>query len=337
MVGRREDHPPRISFGFQGLIMDKRPLGTSGFDVAPLVLGGNVFGWTIDERASFAVLDAFVDHGFDAIDTADVYSRWADGNEGGESEAIIGRWLRANPGKRDKVVVFTKVGSDMGGPERKGLSERWIMTAVEDSLRRLGVERIDLYFSHWPDAEATHEATLGAYDKLMRAGKVRAIGASNYDAALLGEALAVADAKGLPRYTVLQPEYNLYARDGFPPALRDLCLEQGIGVVTYFSLAAGFLTGKYRSAADLDQSARGSGMGKYLNERGRKVLAALDAVAERHATSQAAVALAWLMASDGVTAPIASATRPEHVATFATAAALRLGGEDMALLDAAGD
>ena len=316
--------------------MDSRPLGTTGFSIAPLVLGGNVFGWTIDERASFAVLDAFVDHGFDAIDTADVYSRWADGNEGGESETIIGNWLKANPAKRDRVVVFTKVGSDMGAPEKKGLSERWIMAAVEASLRRLQVERIDLYFSHWPDAEATHEATLGAYDKLMRAGKVRAIGASNYDAALLGEALEVADTKDLPRYTVLQPEYNLYARDGFPVALRDLCVEAGIGVVTYFSLASGFLTGKYRSEADLGQSARGSGMGKYLNERGRQILAALDAVAGGHRTSQAALALAWLMASPGVTAPIASATSPAHVATFAAAAALRLTAEDMALLDGAG-
>lgn len=316
--------------------MSKRPLGTSGLDIAPLVLGGNVFGWTIDEQASFAVLDAFVDHGFDAIDTADVYSRWADGNAGGESETIIGNWLRANPDKREKVVVFTKVGSDMGAPERKGLSERWILAAVEDSLRRLQVERIDLYFSHWPDAEATHEATLGAYDKLMRAGKVRAIGASNYDVALLGEAIEVAAAKGLPRYSVLQPEYNLYARDGFPAALRDLCVDEGIGVVTYFSLASGFLTGKYRSEADLGQSARGTGMGKYLNERGMRILAALDEVAGRQDTSQAAVALAWLMASPGVTAPIASATSPAQVATFAAAVGLRLSAEDMALLDSAG-
>lgn len=317
--------------------MEKRALGKADLLIAPLVLGGNVFGWTIDEKASFDVLDAFVDHGFNAIDTADVYSRWAEGNEGGESETVIGNWLKANPGKRDKVLIFTKVGSDLGGPGQKGLKEAWILQAVENSLRRLGIERIDLYFSHWPDAEATHEETLGAYDKLLKAGKIRAIGASNYDAALLGEALAVADAKGLPRYTVLQPEYNLHDRASFDGPLRDLCLKEGIGVVTYFSLASGFLTGKYRTKDDLGKSARGGGIGdKYLNERGLRILSALDAVAARHATTPAAIALAWLIAREGVTAPIASATSPAQVESFAKAVAIELSDEDVGELDKAG-
>jgi aryl-alcohol dehydrogenase-like predicted oxidoreductase len=315
--------------------MHKRPLGRTGFDIAPIVFGGNVFGWTLDEKASFDVLDAFVDHGFDAIDTADVYSRWAPGNQGGESEAIIGRWLKARPGMRDRVKLFTKVGSDLGQPGQQGLSARWIVQAVEASLARLGVERIDLYFSHWPDPGVPYDETLGAYDRLLKAGKVRAIGASNLDAAQLGEALQVARAQGLPAYQVLQPEYNLYDRGSYDGALRDLCRREGLGVVTYYSLASGFLSGKYRSKADLDQSPRGEGVAKYLTPRGSAILAALDTVAKRHEANPAEVALAWLIAREGVTAPIASATRREHVASFARAAALVLDAQDLAALDAA--
>ena len=313
--------------------MQKRTLGKTGLEIAPLVLGGNVFGWTIDEKASFDVLEAFVDHGFDAIDTADAYSSWAPGNKGGESETIIGKWLKANPSKRDRVTVFTKVGSDLG-EGRKGLSERWILQAAEDSLKRLGVDAIDLYFSHWPD-EAPYEETLGAYDRLIKAGKVRAIGASNLDAGQLSDALKVARDTGLPAYQVLQPEYNLYARAGFEGALRDLCIREGLGVVNYYGLASGFLSGKYRSEKDFGKSRRGGGMSKYLNERGLRILAALDQVSAAHAVNQAEVALAWLMASPGITAPIASATSLAQVESFATAAGLVLSDADMVLLDQA--
>lgn len=315
--------------------MEKRALGKTGLSIAPLVLGGNVFGWTMTQEQSFAVLDAFVDHGFNAIDTADVYAAWAPGNSGGESETIIGSWLKARPGMREKVVIFTKVGSDLGKPGQKGLSERWILNAVEGSLSRLGVEAIDLYFSHWPDPETPYEETLAAYEKLLKAGKVKAIGASNLDAAQLGEALAVAKEKDLPPYQVLQPEYNLYDRASYDGALRDLCMKEGIGVVTYFSLASGFLTGKYRSKGDLGQSKRGGGVAKYLTPRGEAILTALDEVSGRHATKPAEVALAWLIGREGVTAPIASATRVAHVESFARAASLSLSSEDLAALDAA--
>ncbi|MFT3719225.1 aldo/keto reductase [Pseudorhodoferax sp.] len=316
--------------------MQQRALGRTGLSIAPVVFGGNVFGWTIDEATSFAVLDAFVDHGFNAIDTADVYARWAPGNRGGESETIIGRWLRARPGLRDQVVLFTKVGSDMGEPGHKGLSERWIVQAVEDSLRRLQVERIDLYFSHWPDPDTGHAETLGAYARLLAAGKVRAIGASNLDAGQLADALAVARRENLPAYQVLQPEYNLADRSGFEGPLRDLCRREGLGVVTYYSLASGFLSGKYRSQADLAGRARGQGVARYLDARGLKILQALDAVAAAHGAAPAEVALAWLIGRAGVTAPIASATSVEQVRSFARAAGLRLSAQETAALDAAG-
>lgn len=315
--------------------MEKRALGKTGFDIAPLVLGGNVFGWTIDEKQSHAVLDAFVDHGFNAIDTADSYSTWVPGNKGGESETIIGTWLKANPAKRDQVVVFTKVGSQMGTMTKKDLSERWILEEVENSLKRLGVDQIDLYFSHWPDPTTPYEETLGAYDKLIRAGKVKAIGCSNLDASQLGNALKVAKDNSLPAYQVLQPEYNLYARSSFDGALRDLCIEEGLGVVNYYGLASGFLSGKYRSEADFGQSQRGGGMAKYLNARGLGILAALDEVSARQNATQAEIALAWLMARPGVTAPIASATATSQVESFAKAAGLTLSAEDMAVLDKA--
>lgn len=311
--------------------MQKRSLGHTGLNIAPLVFGGNVLGWTTDQASGFAVLDAFVAHGFDAIDTADVYSSWAPGHVGGESETMIGAWLKARPGMRDRVKIFTKVGSDLGRPGEAGLSERWILQAVDRSLRRLGIETIDLYFSHWPDLQVPQAETLGAFEKLLAAGKVRAIGASNLDAAQLTGALDL-ESQGLPTYQVLQPEYNLYDRDGFEGDLRDVCIRHGLGVVTYFSLASGFLSGKYRSAADLTQSVRGEDVGKYLTPRGFSLLEALDAVADRHQARPAEVALAWVMAQPGVTAPIASATRVSHVESFARAAGLVLSQEDLALL-----
>jgi aryl-alcohol dehydrogenase-like predicted oxidoreductase len=317
--------------------MKKRELGATGLDIAPLVLGGNVFGWTIDERASFAVLDAFADHGFDAIDTADCYSAWAPGNKGGESETIIGNWLKARPGMREKMTIFTKVGSDKGGPKEHGLSREWIMGAVERSLQRLGIDCIDLYFSHWPDPAGTsYEETLGAFDNLIKAGKVKAIGASNVDAAQLGDSLRAARDSGLPRYQVIQPQYNLYDRAAFEGALRDLCIAEGIGVVTYYSLAAGFLTGKYRSAADLGQSVRGSRVETYLTPRGERILKALDEIAAGHGAQPSEIALAWLMAREGVSAPIASATKTAHVESFAKAAEVKLTPEESAALDRAG-
>ncbi len=313
--------------------MEQRKLGKTGIDIVPLVFGGNVFGWTIDEKTSFEVLDAFVDHGFNAIDTADVYSLWAPGNPGGVSETIIGNWLKARPGVRDKLAIFTKVGADLEKPGQKGLSERWITQAVDNSLKRLGVDAIDLYFSHWPDPQTPYEETLGAYQKLLKAGKIKAIGASNLDAAQLADALTVAKREGLPAYQVLQPEYNLYDRSSYDGALRDLCIKEGLGVVTYYSLASGFLSGKYRDKADLAQSQRSDKVANYLNPRGYAILDALDAVASRHGVRQAEVALAWLIQREGVTAPIASATSVSQVESFARAASLTLSAGDVAALD----
>ncbi|MGF7148678.1 aryl-alcohol dehydrogenase-like predicted oxidoreductase [Sphingomonas zeicaulis] len=313
--------------------MQKRALGRTGLSIAPLVFGGNVFGWTVDEAQSFALLDAFVDHGFDAIDTADVYSGWVPGNKGGESETIIGKWLKARPGMRDRVTIFTKVGMDMGPPGEKGLSARWITEGVERSLMRLSVETIDLYFSHAFDPATPAEETLTAYAELIAAGKIRAIGASNFTADQLAAALGVSREQDLPRYDVLQPEYSLVERAGFEGALADLCKAEEIGVVTYFSLASGFLTGKYRSEADLGQSTRGGRVAKYLDARGRATLAALDEVAARHRATPGEVALGWLIAQPAVTAPIASATRIEQVAEFARAAEIALSDEDVAALN----
>jgi aryl-alcohol dehydrogenase-like predicted oxidoreductase len=311
-----------------------RSLGKTGLTLEPLVLGGNVFGWTIDAKRSFELLDAYVDAGFSAIDTADSYSTWVPGHKGGESETLIGDWLRANPGKRHKVLLCTKVGSDMGGGH-KGLSARWIEQATEDSLRRLQTEVIDLYQSHWPDPDVPIEETLGAYEKLLRAGKVRAIGASNLDAAQLGHALEVARQRRLPPYATLQPQYNLYDRDGFEGALRDLCVKEDLGVITYFSLASGFLSGKYRAKGDFSKSARGAGMSKYLNARGERILQALDAVATRQSAAPAEVALAWVIAQPGVTAPIASATDAVQLASLVKGTRLRLSDEDLRALNSA--
>ena len=312
--------------------MDKRPLGKSGFSVAPLALGGNVFGWTADERTSFDVLDAFVAGGFDLIDTANSYSRWVTGHEGGESESVIGRWV-AKRGRHDDVVIATKVGSDMG-LGRKCLRREHIVEQAEASLRRLQVERIDLYQSHWDDPDTPLDETLAAYDRLIEQGKVRAIGASNLDAKRLAEALQVSAAKGLPRYETLQPHYNLLVRDEFEGPLQALCRREGIGVITYFSLAAGFLTGKYRSEADFAKSARGPGLRKYLNASGAKVLAALETVAGRHRATMAQVALAWLIAQPGVTAPIASATSVAQLDELMGAVRLKLDADSLRELDA---
>lgn len=315
--------------------MEMRPLGDTGFAIAPLVLGGNVFGWTADVATSHDLLDAFVDAGLNAIDTADVYSSWAPGNSGGESETIIGDWLAANPGKRDKVVIITKVGSEMG-PGKKGLSARYIAEAAEASLRRLQVEAIDVYLSHWPDPDTATEETLGAYAKLIADGKVRSIGASNLDAIQLAGALKVADDTGLPRYQLLQPGYNLYDRGGLEGPLLDLCRAEGLGVISYFGLAKGFLSGKYRSNDDLGKSPRGGGVAEYLNPRGFAILGALDKVAGRLDATPAAVALAWVMAQPGVTAPISSATTREQLDGLVAATELKLSPEDIAALDAAG-
>lgn len=312
--------------------MTARNLGNSGLAVQPLALGGNVFGWTLDEAASFRVLDAFVDAGLDLIDTADVYPAWVPGNEGGESEAIIGRWL-AQGGRRDKVVIATKVAK---WDRRKGLSPANIEAAADDSLRRLGVEVIDLYFAHEDDASVPLADTLGAFARLVERGKVRAIGASNYAAPRLAEALETSGRLGLPRYEVLQPEYNLVARKDYETRLAPIVDEHGLGVVPYYSLASGFLTGKYRSEADLGKSkARGGAAARYLNGHGLRVLATLDDVAKRHDATPAQVALAWLMTCPGITAPIASATSVEQVQELAGAVRLKLSADDLDVLERA--
>ena len=310
-----------------------RPLGRSGLMAAPLAFGGNVFGWTADEATSFALLDAFVDAGFNLIDTADIYSHWAPGHTGGESETVIGKWLKKS-GKREQVLIATKVGKEMG-PQRIGLSRRWIRQAVEDSLRRLQTDRIDLYQSHDDDNETSLAETLGMYAELISQGKVRAIGASNYSAPRLAEALAVSNRLGLPRYETLQPQYNLYDRTPYEAELEPLCRAEELGVINFFGLARGFLTGKYRSEADLGKSVRGDGVKAYLNERGFRILAALDAMAQELNATPAQVALAWQMARPGITAPIASATTLAQFAELAGAADVRLDAEGLARLDTA--
>lgn len=310
-----------------------RNIGNSSLKVLPLALGGNVFGWTVDEKTSHEILDAFVTAGFNFIDTADMYSKWKAGNQGGESETIIGNWLKRS-GKRESVVIATKLGIEMG-PGQKGLSRAYMSVAVERSLKRLQTDYIDLYQSHIDDKETPLEETLDAYSKLIAEGKVRVIGASNYDAARLTESLEVAKRLQVPRYECLQPHYNLMERGGYESALEDVCLKNKIGVIPYFSLASGFLTGKYRSEADLGKSVRGGGMKKYLNERGLKVLAALDGAAKKHSTTPGKVALAWLMARPSITAPIASATSVAQVKELTDAARLKLDAQTIAALDMA--
>src|SRR5688572_15061938 len=316
--------------------MKTRPLGRSGLRIAPVVFGANVFGWTVDQPTASKLLDRFVDGGLNAIDTADVYSRWVPGNKGGESETMIGHWLKASPARRAKIVLITKVGMAPGADGR-GLSAQNIAACVEASLRRLQTDYIDLYLSHRPDASTPIEETLRAYESLTQAGKVRAIGSSNSTAAGLREALNTAAAKNLPRYEVEQPEYNLCERKKFEGPLRDFCIAEGLGAIVYYSLASGFLSGKYRSKADLEKRARRSGVEKYLDERGFRILKALDTIAERHAAKPAEVALAWLIAREGVTAPIASATSLEQLGSFVRAVQLKLSAEEIQSLTAASD
>jgi aryl-alcohol dehydrogenase-like predicted oxidoreductase len=315
--------------------MQKRTLGRTGLSIAPIVFGGNVFGWTADEKTSFSLLDAFFDAGFNAIDTADVYSRWVDGHVGGESETVIGKWLKQSSVRREDAVIVTKVGSDLGDG-KVGLKEKWIMQAVEDSLRRLQTDYIDLYLSHFPDANTPYEETLGAFAKLKEQGKIRAIGCSNLDAAQLQASLDAAKSANLPRYDVIQPEYNLYNRALFEGPLADLCVKEDIGVINYYSLAAGFLTGKYRSKADTEGVARSYRVGDYVNARGLAVLGAMDTVAAETGAKLADIAIAWLLRKKAVSAPIASATSLSQLESFTRAVNLELTDEMMAVLDTAG-
>ncbi|MDP9899162.1 aldo/keto reductase [Variovorax ginsengisoli] len=314
--------------------MQLRPLGRSGLDVSPLAFGGNVFGWTVDEALSFRLLDAWLDAGFNFVDTADVYSAWVPGHTGGESETIIGKWLRQT-GKRNRVVLATKVGKPMG-EDKKGLSPAYIRAAVDASLQRLKTDHIDLYQSHDDDAETPLEDTLGAFAELIKAGKVRAIGASNYTAPRLAQALDVSQRLGLPRYESLQPLYNLYDRAVFEDALEPLCLANDVGVINFYALAAGFLTGKYRNEADAVKSARGANTTKkYLNPRGLRILDALDQVARTHNATPGQVAIAWQIARPAVTAPIASATSVQQLNELTAAATLKLDASSIAVLNAA--
>jgi aryl-alcohol dehydrogenase-like predicted oxidoreductase len=315
--------------------MQYRSLGRSPLQVSPLCLGGNVFGWTADKGTSFAILDAWVDAGFNFVDTADVYSKWAPGHAGGESESVIGRWLKQGGGRREKVVIATKVGFEMG-EGKGGLSRRWIEQAVDDSLRRLQVDCIDLYQAHVDDDKTPLEETLEAFARLVKAGKVRAIGASNYSAARLAEALATSKRLGLPRYESLQPLYNLYDRAVFEREMQPLCAREEVGVINFYALAAGFLSGKYRKPQDATQSARGANtVKKYLNERGLKILGALDEAAQRTGSTPARVAIAWVMARPAITAPIASATSVAQLDELVQASRLVLDRDTVALLDAA--
>ncbi len=313
--------------------MNYRELGRSGLQVSPICLGGNVFGWTADEATSFKLLDAWVDAGMNFVDTADVYSRWVPGHAGGESETVIGKWLKRS-GKRDRIVLATKVGKPMGDG-MVGLAPAYIRSAVEASLKRLQTDVIDLYQSHDDDTNTPLEETMGAFAELIQAGKVRAIGASNFSAPRLAEALAVSTTLGLPRYESLQPLYNLVERPAFEAELEQVCVDNGIGVINFFALAKGFLTGKYRSAADLGKSTRGDGVKQYLTPKGLAVLDALDAVAQRLNATPAQVALAWQSARPSITAPIASATSLSQLVSLVAAARLELDADAIRAIDVA--
>ncbi len=313
--------------------MQKRPLGRSGLSTAPLVFGGNVFGWTADEATSHRLLDAFADGGFNAVDTADVYSAWVPGHQGGESESVIGRWLKAR-GKRDDVLILTKVAM---WPKQPGLSAANIEAAVEGSLKRLQTDYIDLYQSHQDDAATPVEETLEAFARLVKVGKVRAIGASNFKPARLTESLAASTAHGLPRYETIQPKFNLFDRDQVEGELAALTQAEGMGIIPFYGLAAGFLTGKYRTEADLEGRARSPTIKRdYLNDKGARVLAALDAAVAATDATHAQIALAWIMAHPSITAPIASATSVAQLEELMGAARLTLPGDVIARLDAAG-
>jgi aryl-alcohol dehydrogenase-like predicted oxidoreductase len=299
--------------------------------IPPIAFGGNVFGWTLDEKESFKMLDELVDRGFDYIDTADVYSRWADGNQGGESEAIIGKWMKER-GNRDKITLATKVGSDMG-QGKKDISKKYILKAVEDSLQRLQTDHIDLYFTHWDDDKTPVEETLSAYDQLIKEGKIRYIGASNLSPSRLEDSLKAAERKNLPKYQAFQPEYNLIERKKFEGEIQDMCFENNLGVTSYFSLASGFLTGKYRQESDFEGQARKDFVKKYLNRSGLEILNKLDEISENHKISNAGVALAWVMAQPGITAPIASATKSSHLNAFQEAVEVDLTEKEIKTLN----
>jgi aryl-alcohol dehydrogenase-like predicted oxidoreductase len=309
--------------------MQTRVLGSSGLKIVPLVLGGNVFGWTIDEAQSFKILDAFVDRGFDCIDTANVYSSWVPGHKGGESETIIGKWF-ARSGKRDKVILATKVGMKM--PDGEGLRKDYILREVEQSLKRLQTDAIDLYQSHKDDESTPLEETLEAYAQLIKDGKVRAIGASNYKGARLTQAMETAKQHNLPAYTTLQPDYNLYDRQDYETDLAPVAAKYSLGVIPYFSLASGFLTGKYQSLEDTKGKNRGSRVEKYFNERGQKILAALKRVSDETGAQQASIALAWLLAQPTITAPIASATSTQQLDALFAAVDLKLSESQLKAL-----
>lgn len=311
--------------------MKKKEIGNSGIKIAPFAFGGNVFGWTVDEKESFKLLDAFVDAGLNCIDTADVYSKWVPGNKGGESEEIIGNWLKQS-GKRDKVIIATKVGKPMG-EGKKGLSRKYITQAVEDSLKRLRTDYIDLYQSHEDDKNTSLIETLETFTDLIKQGKIRAIGASNFEATRFKEALQVSIDNGLASYECMQPEYNLYEREGYETSLEPICRERNIGVISYYSLASGFLTGKYRSEHDLSKSSRGQGVKKFLNPHGYKILSALDKVSAEHGVTPAAIALAWVTARKGITAPIASATSVKQLADLTKSVSIQLSGDEIDLLN----
>lgn len=313
--------------------MEYRKLGNTGLFTAPIIFGGNVLGWTIDEKQSFAVLDEYVGLGFNAIDTADVYSRWAKGNVGGESETIIGKWMKER-GNRDRILLITKAGWDMGQGHHD-ISGDYILESADRSLERLQTDYIDLYFAHIDDDKTDVEETLGAYEKLIKAGKVRWIGVSNLSPERIKASLEASGKKGLPRYEVLQPEYNLYQRQAFEEKYAPVCEEYGLGVISYFSLASGFLTGKYRDEQDFSKSKRGRIVQKFMDDRGKRILKALDETSEKYNTSQAAVALAWLIAKPLVTAPIASVTQSEHFKSFTETLRIELSQEDIARLDEA--
>jgi aryl-alcohol dehydrogenase-like predicted oxidoreductase len=313
--------------------MEKHKLGRSNIALPPVMFGGNVFGWTADEATSFKLLDACMDAGLNAIDTADVYSVWARGHQGGESEIVIGNWLKKR-GKRDDVIIATKVGAQMGSGD-KGLSRAWIMKEVDASLKRLQTDVIDLYQAHRDDPETPQEETMQAFADLVKAGKVRVLGASNFTADRLKSALEVSKAHNWPRYESLQPHYNLVERPAYEAELEPVCKAEQIGVINYYALAAGFLTGKYRSEADLGKSPRGGGVKKYLNGRGFAVLKALDQIAASHKATPAQVALAWLIARPSVTAPIASATSVDQLHDIIKASQLKLSAPEIAALDAA--
>ncbi|THD33062.1 MAG: aldo/keto reductase [Flavobacterium johnsoniae] len=313
--------------------MEKRQLGNTDLHIYPVAFGGNVFGWTLDEKKSFEILNGFTEAGFNFVDTADVYSRWAPGNTGGESERIIGKWLKEKK-NRHNIVLTTKVGSDMGDG-RKGLKKQYILKAVEDSLQRLGTDYLDLYQTHFDDVETPVEETLEAYAQLQKEGKIRWIGTSNMSPERILASLEASVAKGLPRYETLQPHYNLYAREKYETQYESLALENGLGVITYFSLESGFLTGKYRTKDDLGKSQRGGDMDKYFDERGLKILVALDEISNQYKATPAAVSLAWLIQRPSVTAPIVSATSKSQLESIILAPQLNLDADAIRLLDKA--